>query len=528
MRTAILIAGLAMTSSVIAQIPLPAFGYTYTANQTRGYWFQAPVGFTIQGLQVPNEAGQFFQVVEVIDLGAAPPPAYPGTVTGTQLFYSNSVATGNIIPCGIPIAPGAYIGILGACTSSVGNATSYNSYAGALGPFVSNILGNPVTLTRFGTQSGIASNGGNQPCWQEAAYNISRVEMYVGTGSGGFALAQPYGVGCYDGSRTVYENFANATSFDLANSAFLAIFTGNAYTFVQSGSYVPPSLNATVLQLSDDSEVSVVLSSPLAYPGGTTTTLTVCSNGFVSPGVGNGTSYTPDPIVWCASTLPRWGVSWHDYNPTIAGSGQVKYEEVGTVSYVTWDGVFDYATTGPGSTFQLQFDRAGGFVTYAYGTFSGIGNAHLVGYAGGGTSRNLGSRDISASLPATFSTTATDSIPLTLTASGRPRIGTSINLVSSNVPTGSPLGATIFGLAEITAGINLVGLGMPDCFQYLSLDATVVFLPSGGTGTQPFTVPNVPGLAGVIMLAQSAAFAPGVNALGILSSNGMRLTIDVN
>lgn len=101
------------------QIPLPSYGSTFTSTLTRGYWFQAPVGFTIQGLSVPNEATQAFQVVEVINLGAAP-PAYPGTVVGTQLFYDNSTAGGSIIPCSIPVAPGDYIGILGACTSSVG------------------------------------------------------------------------------------------------------------------------------------------------------------------------------------------------------------------------------------------------------------------------------------------------------------------------------------------------------------------------------------------------------------------------
>jgi len=257
--------------------------------------------------------------------------------------------------------------------------------------------------------------------------------------------------------------------------------------------------------------------------------LTVCSNGFVSPGVGNGASYTPDAAVWCSSPLPRWGISWHDYNPSVAGSGQVKFEQVGTTAYVTWDGVFDYGTTGPGSTFQLQFDCTSGMVTYAYGAISGLGNNHIVGYAGGGTSRNLGSRDISASLLAgSFSTSALDSVPLALAASARPVIGTSINLNSSNVPLTSPLGATIFGLTEITAGFNLVGLGMADCFQYLSLDTSIVFFPAGGTGTQPFTIPNAAGLSGVIILAQSAAFAPGANALGILSSNGVRLTIDIN
>jgi hypothetical protein len=132
MRTAFLLASLALAASATAQIPLPTYGNTFTANLTRGYWFQAPVGFTIQGLSVPNEASQPFQVVEVINLGAAP-PAYPGTVVGTQLFYDNSTAGGSIIPCNIPVAPGDYIGILGACNDSLGSTNSYNSYASSAG-----------------------------------------------------------------------------------------------------------------------------------------------------------------------------------------------------------------------------------------------------------------------------------------------------------------------------------------------------------------------------------------------------------
>ena len=86
MRTLVAFAALGLATSLAAHMPLPPFNNTFTASLTRGFWFQAPVPFVIVGLAVPNESGQSHQVVEVIDLGAAPPPAYPGTVTGTQLF----------------------------------------------------------------------------------------------------------------------------------------------------------------------------------------------------------------------------------------------------------------------------------------------------------------------------------------------------------------------------------------------------------------------------------------------------------
>lgn len=189
MQRLILVAGLAFAASAAAQTPmlLPAYGSTFTSSLTRGFWFTVPVNCIITGVLVPNEQSQPNQVVEIIDLGGAAPPAFPGTVTGTQLFYDNTAAGGTLIPTTITLTPGQVIGVLGACNPSLGSATSHNSYGTPSGPFLSDILGNPVTLTRFGTQSGIASNGGNQPCWQESAGPIGRVELNITPAAGLFA-----------------------------------------------------------------------------------------------------------------------------------------------------------------------------------------------------------------------------------------------------------------------------------------------------------------------------------------------------
>ncbi|MFO1076428.1 MAG: hypothetical protein U1E73_01735 [Planctomycetota bacterium] len=165
------------------QAPMPAFSSTFTSSLTRGFYFQAPVTSRITSLLVPNESGQPNQVVEVIDFGGSAPPAYPGTATGTQLFYNNSTPAGTVIPCNVTLFAGRWYGVLGACNPSAGSATSANSYAGA-GPFSGNIMGlYPFNAARLLTQSGIASNGGNQPCSSENAFNIGRV--YVGFSGAG-------------------------------------------------------------------------------------------------------------------------------------------------------------------------------------------------------------------------------------------------------------------------------------------------------------------------------------------------------
>ncbi|MCA8950775.1 MAG: PKD domain-containing protein, partial [Planctomycetes bacterium] len=166
---------LAVLGRAQAPIALPAFGNTFSGTLTRGFWFTSPVDCVITGLRVPNEAAQPNQVVEVVDLGTVPPPVFPGTVTGTQLFYDNATPAGTHIPTSIALVAGNVYGVLGACNPSLGSAQSFSSYGTPAGPFTTSILGNSVQLTRFATQSGIAQNGGNQPCYQDPSGPIARV-----------------------------------------------------------------------------------------------------------------------------------------------------------------------------------------------------------------------------------------------------------------------------------------------------------------------------------------------------------------
>ena len=335
------------------------------------------------------------------------------------------------------------------------------------------------------------------------------------------AQAEAFGQGCYRTSRSFYENFVSGT-LDLQNTAFTLINQGTSYVALPFGSYVAPTAAATPLALGDDASVAVPLAGAMPYPGGVATALEVCSNGFVSTGQGNGTGFTPNASAWLTSVLPRWG-SWHDYNPSVAGSGQVKTEQVGSVLYITWDGVFDYGGTTP-NTWQLQFDTASGNVTYAWQAMSNLGNGHLVGFAGGGTSNDLGSIDISALLPATFSTSAADNNPLAL-ASGRPVINTTFALTTTNVPASAAFAFTILSFTQVTPAQELSAFGMPGCYQHVGFDVVNPAPAAGGSASLNVSIPNNPALVNVVLTSQSLAFAPGVNLLGALSSNGIRLSI---
>ena len=76
-------------------------------------------------------------------------------------------------------------------------------------------------------------------------------------------------------------------------------------------------------------------------------------------------------------------------------------------------------------------------------------------------------------------------------------------------------------------GSALAAFGMAGCRQYVSLDATVVFVPVAGSGSFSFPVPNNPGLSGVDIFLQSLVLASGLNTLGAITSNGVELEIGI-
>jgi hypothetical protein len=350
-------------------------------------------------------------------------------------------------------------------------------------------------------------------------YNIS--------GSGTVATRTPYGAGCYTAAdQSFYENFATAAAFDLSNSSMSILNTGSGYFCLPGITTFRPTTTAVALALTDDSETTVALTAPFKYGRtGTTNSLTVCSNGFVSVASGNGTGFSPVVSSMLAGPQTGWW-GWHDYNPSAVGSGQVKFEETGGVAYVTWDGVYDFggSTAANASTVQMQFEEATGNVHMIWQTMSVLGNGFLVGFSEGGASADPGNRDISATLPGTFGGNFALS-PLALAASARPLIGTSINLVTSNIPAGTALGASLLGLVQFNPGIDLTAIGMPGCSKYTDGSVTQIFLVGGSTANVAFNIPNVPAYIGIHVFAESATFSAGFNALGVIASNGLDLGI---
>ncbi len=328
------------------------------------------------------------------------------------------------------------------------------------------------------------------------------------------------GNGCIRQSASFYEVFSSA-NFDLDYTSITMVPSGGNYS-VQPGtsSYVPPSAAATVLALGDDSEATVLLAAPMPFPGGSTTALTINSNGVVSIAVGNGASTNGGPQQFLDAMRTAWW-TWNDFDPSIPAGGRVKFEQVGAKAIVTWDGVWNFLGNSPAhaNTFQYQFDTSNGRVHMVYQSMNTIW-ATLVGYSPGGPNIDVGAIDISAALPASFTLPAADAPGLTLTAATRPILGSTWSLNVTNVPATGTLGVDILGFTD-PGFDDLTFLGLPGCGLRSSLEVVSPWAPTGASHSYLLAIPPSPSLANHHLFTTAAVFVPGANAFGAVTANGI-------
>lgn len=328
----------------------------------------------------------------------------------------------------------------------------------------------------------------------------------------------PVGSGCVDCPSSFYEG-----AFDLANTKIKLTYTASGYTAgVSTNTFVTPLAGADK-NMGDDSEVSHALPFTLNYPGGSTTTLRVCSNGFISPGIGNGNSWEPSPGAFLGGVLPRWAPCWHDLTPNGAGGPNDVYIENGTgVVRVTWLNVPNFSGGGA-NRFQVQFESDGD-VHILYETMTVNGDPYLVGWTRGAGAADPGSTDISASLAAGFQICTVHQTPVGLSASDRPIIDTTIDLVATNLPPSTVIGVMILGFTSIPGGFDLGPiLDAAGCNGYLTPDLLYIFATPTPTSAWQFVIPDDNTLAGMVIMSQALTISPGFTNSGYLTSNGVQL-----
>lgn len=348
---------------------------------------------------------------------------------------------------------------------------------------------------------------------------------WVPAPTGVAARNAPLGAGCIQvDDQSFYELFASSASFDLANSGISLVRSADGYLAVPLfTAFIPPTAAAQTLTPGDNTVVNVPLSLPMPVGrAATTTTLGVASNGFVTAGASTTTTGTPSATTLLNNLRAFWAVNWHDMNPTLGGSGLVKFEELGGIAYVTWDGVWDNGgtSTANANTFQAQFDLVTGNVHYVYQSISQLGNARLVGFSDVGGSVNLGSIDVSTLLPSTFAAASFRRDPLTLAPMSRPVLGGNWSLLVSDVPAAGLLGLSVFGFAD--PGLSdLTFLGLPGCGLRASLDVLNAWFSAGNSYAYSLAVPANPALVNVQIFSNAVVLQPGVNAFGGITSNGI-------
>jgi hypothetical protein len=83
----------------------------------------------------------------------------------------------------------------------------------------------------------------------------------------------------------------------------------------------------------------------------------------------------------------------------------------------------------------------------------------------------------------------------------------------------------MLGGTPLTPPLDLAVIQMPGCFLYQFPDVTFGFAVTGANVPFPVQIPNLNNFNGARLLWQSLTVSAGFNALGLLSSNGVRLNL---
>lgn len=497
----------------------PVYGgssWTFANNAEAQQWgtvLQRWPGATIDNGQNGNDDGRFFVAVKTTSLG------------GGQYHYEYAIHNVDNNRAGgtfrLPIDAGA----------TATNFTFGDIDTNALNDWTAARVGNEIVFTapvgnplRWNTIYNFGFDCNYQPGFGTATIDQALVgpgalAVTIGTrvpSGPPAAEATVVGTGCANCSSSFYE----LGGFDLANTKIKMTYSAGGYTVGPStATYVAPS--GGNLNLTDESDAPYTLPFTLPIPGGTTTTLRICSNGYISTAAGNGIVYSPDTNGFLGSAVPRWAPAWHDFNP--GGANNVYVNTAPGVVRVTWLNVPNWTAPSGSSTFQVQF-HSNGDVHFLYNAVTVNGDGYLVGWTRGSNAVDPGNRDISATLAAGWSLCATDLTGLAHSVSARPILGTTINLVTGSIPAGTLAGFQMIGFSSFVPGFDLTTLlNMPGCFAYTLPDISVSFAPVGSSNTMPFTIPLDNTLNGVTVMSQALTVSPGFNPAALLTSNGVQL-----
>lgn len=164
-----------VVSTTVDALAMPTYSRNVPAQETRGYYFTAPVDFIITGLRVPVAIGGTVSGIAVVKLPTAPPLYTNVTNTFSTLYLNQAITGTNIVSVNIPVYTGDIIGVLGERndTSAYGPNLGTGIFPSMLG-----VSGPTLNLYRMGMLYNLATQTPTN-LWTETVNTIGIVEMYV-------------------------------------------------------------------------------------------------------------------------------------------------------------------------------------------------------------------------------------------------------------------------------------------------------------------------------------------------------------
>lgn len=508
---------LAVVAPAQTLLPLPASLGTFTSTTSgisHGLWFEVPanaVDLRIRGLRIPgaSSGAQRFLVKRF----ATSPPSGPGT--NLYSFYSNGPSNASVLPTDIALVPGETIAVFGTIACP-GSSTCQEQELGQ-GGFVTSACNLPFTLYACSLASFMSFPP--QVTDLGSSNQLGRIELYLGT-----ARSETYGTACLDRSL-FYELVSPGTAFDLAGQRVTLTPSGRGY-HVSVGAD-PGGWHATTTPVawqqfgSYQTTPRMSLGFAMPLPGnGACSDVAVHDDGTIWPTLDTGFYVAGQ---WPAPFLQPRGPVWA---PRVGGvvfgaPGTTTFDSdvANGAAYLTFSNAQLYPAGTGAMSLQVAF-FASGEVQYRFGAVPTSNYPAMVGWnARAPQASDPGSTDLTADTP--FRT----SIPLRLRADRDPHLGAAVPLTCSSIAGPGTLGATALGLNRFDPGIDLAAVGMSGCELFTSLDLPVLWSSAGSTATFVWTVPISPSVVGAELGAQAFALEAGVNALGMLSSNGVELRV---
>lgn len=489
--------------SIVRSHPDDQYPFTTLQSISNGIgadWAVNRVGPNSNHGQLPTQrnGGQWYQ------LGAV-----PGSPAGNNIRITGYGSTTSPVSPTWYLVQKTHVGTLAQIGSTslcyVTDTTGGNSGS----PVIHENTGNAIGIH---THGGCSSSGGG--CNSGTRIDRADLQRAIQSANPNMAAFTPYGRGC-PAPVVFYELFDGANANDLRGLSFrMSPSAGGGWTVSSCTSNCFDSNFSNNLNLGDDQlarNLQLGFAFPLTGIGGSTTAIDVDSNGWIGliSGQHAGSDFT-ESVAELLAEPARLAACWDDLNPSRGGG--VYFDQLPGKAMVTWYQVPEYSATGA-NTVQVQFFPSGDIIL-SYGASNTVLDG-LAGFSAGNGAADPGGIDLSSAVPFT---TGSGGTPVAFGVSAPPVLGTTIDLELSSLPPSTVSAFVNLGLQQ--QSIPLDSIGMTSCMLWTTLDDTFSMSLSGGGARVQFGIPNVSALIGQEIYGQGVVLAPGMNPLGVLTSNG--------